>query len=86
MGCHGIVGVDETRYNDPNTHFSVEAPNLTHFGSRDLIAGGVLPNTPANLATWLASPQTVKPGVDMPDLGLSPEQVNALVTYLESLK
>ena len=86
VGCHGIVGVDETSYNDPNTHFAVAAPNLTHFGSRDLIAGGVLPNTPANLATWLANPQAVKPGVDMPDLGLSQAQINALVAYLESLK
>ena len=61
-------------------------PNLTHFGSRSLIAGGVLPNDPADLAKWLANPQDVKPGIDMPNLGLSSDQINALVAYLESLK
>jgi len=85
VGCHGIVGVNLNSYTDPKAALLI-GPNLTHFGSRDLIAGGVLPNTPANLATWLASPQTVKPGVDMPDLGLSQAQINALVAYLESLK
>jgi cytochrome c oxidase subunit II len=85
VGCHGIVGVNLNSYTDPKAALLI-GPNLTHFGSRDLIAGGVLPNTPANLAIWLASPQTVKPGSDMPNLGLSPEQINALVAYLESLK
>ena len=61
-------------------------PNVTHFGSRDLIAGGVLPNDSAHLAEWLRNPQEVKPGSDMPDLGLSQDQINALVAYLESLK
>lgn len=85
VGCHGIVGVDLKGYDDPRAAGLI-GPNLTHFGSRDLIAGGVLPNTPANLATWLNNPQAVKPGNDMPQLGLSQDQINALVAYLESLK
>jgi cytochrome c oxidase subunit 2 len=85
VGCHGIVGVNLTSYDD-RKGANLIGPNLTHFGSRDLIAGGVLPNTPQNLATWLANPQAVKPGSDMPQLGLSPNQINALVAYLESLK
>ncbi len=85
VGCHGIVGVNLSSYDDPKAA-NLIGPNLTHFGSRDLIAGGVLPNTPDNLATWLADPQKVKPGVDMPNLGLSQSQINALVAYLESLK
>ncbi len=84
-GCHGIVGVNLKSYDDPRAAGLV-GPNLTHFGSRGLIAGGVLTNTPANLTTWLQNPQAVKPGIDMPQLGLSPDQINALVAYLESLK
>ena len=71
-------------------------PNLTHFGSRDMIAGGVLSNNRdqcqpghlenCNLAKWLADPQGLKPGNDMQIGQLSPDQINALVAYLESLK
>jgi cytochrome c oxidase subunit 2 len=84
-GCHGIVGVNLT----PSTNVAPQqliGPNLTHFGSRDLIAGGVLTNTPENLAKWLQNPQAVKPGSDMPNLGLSPSDIQILVAYLESLK
>jgi cytochrome c oxidase subunit 2 len=87
VGCHGIVGVNLTSYNDPKAAGLI-GPNLTHFGSRNLIAGGVLDNDPGgkNLAIWLQNPQDVKPGSDMPNLGLSQTQTNALVAYLESLK
>jgi len=85
VGCHGIVGVNLNGFNDPKA-LGLVGPNLTHFGSRDLIAGGVLENNPQNLALWLHNPQDVKPGNDMPNLGLSQDQINALVAYLESLK
>lgn len=85
IGCHGIVGVNLTSFNDPKANGLI-GPNLTHFGSRTLIAGGVLPNDPAHLAQWLHNPQDVKPGNDMPNLGLSQDQINGLVAYLESLK
>ena len=39
--CHGIVGVNLTSYTDPK-QAGLVGPNLTHFGSRHLIAGGVL--------------------------------------------
>jgi len=38
-GCHGIVGINLNSFNDAKTFMG---PNLTHFGSRRLIAGGVL--------------------------------------------
>lgn len=79
VGCHLINGV-----NQPN---KVQiGPNLTHFGSRQLIAGYVLDNTPSNLADWLHDPQAVKPGNDMPNLHLTQDQISALVAYLEGLK
>jgi len=43
-------------------------------------------NTPDNLAAWLADPQKVKHGNLMPNLHLSPQQIDALVAYLESTK
>jgi cytochrome c oxidase subunit 2 len=61
-------------------------PNLSHFGGRTSFAGSTFPNNPAALARWLDDPPAVKPGVDMPYLGLSSDQVRALVAYLESLK
>jgi len=62
-------------------------PNLTHFGSRQWIAGGVVNNTPQNLAAWIKDAQAVKPGSDMPAFtNLSQSQIDELVAYLESLK
>ncbi|MEJ2748644.1 MAG: c-type cytochrome, partial [Anaerolineae bacterium] len=61
-------------------------PDLTHLGSRQTLAAGVLDNTPADLAAWLGNPQAIKPGAHMPNLNLTPDEVHALVTYLESLQ
>ncbi len=80
IGCHAVNGVTTT---DPS---KLIGPDLTHFGSRQYIAGGVSLNTPANLAAWLHDPQAVKDGSDMPNLHLTTDQINELVAYLESLK
>jgi cytochrome c oxidase subunit II len=77
IGCHTIDGTNAK---------GTLGPNLTHFASRGTFAGGVLTNTPDNLSRWLADPQVIKPGNDMPNLKLTPDQINALVTFLESLK
>ncbi len=62
-------------------------PNLTHFGSRNLIAGGVLTNTPENLRAWIHDTQEFKPGNDMPAFTTIPDdQLDELVAYLESLQ
>lgn len=75
--CHNINGTTA------NAHIG---PDLTHLGSRETLAAGILDNTSENLSAWLTNPQTVKPGVHMPDLDLKPDEVSALVTYLESLQ
>ncbi|MCS7250886.1 MAG: cytochrome c oxidase subunit II [Thermoflexus sp.] len=77
VGCHAIEGTPAQ---------GKVGPNLTHFGSRTTIAAGLLENTPENLARWLDNPQAVKPGALMPRLGLTPEEIQALVAYLLSLK
>lgn len=76
VSCHTIQGISDTRV----------GPNLTHFASRTTFAGAILDNTPQNLARWLRDPPAVKPGSKMPNLGLGPEDIQALVAYLESLE
>ncbi|MBI4011904.1 MAG: cytochrome c oxidase subunit II [Candidatus Rokubacteria bacterium] len=76
VGCHAIQGVSAGQI----------GPDLSHFGSRQTIAGGMLRNTTENLARWLKNPPAVKPGSLMPDLRLTDGQVTALVAYLVSLK
>jgi cytochrome c oxidase subunit II len=61
-------------------------PDLTHVGGRTSLAGLTTPNDPAHMAQWIANPQSVKPGARMPGLGLTPQEVRDLVSYLESLK
>jgi cytochrome c oxidase subunit 2 len=45
-----------------------------------------LPNNPANLAAWIADPQSIKPGTKMPGTALSADDAGALVVYLASLR
>ena len=46
----------------------------------------MLDNTSANLARWLADPQTVKPGTLMPQVSLSGIERGQLVRWLEGLR
>jgi cytochrome c oxidase subunit 2 len=61
-------------------------PDLTHLASRRTIAAGTLPNNTGNLAGWILDPQGIKPGAKMPPTRLEPEQLQALLAYLEGLK
>lgn len=56
--CHTLAGVAS------GTH----APDLTGLGNRRYLAGGRLPNSPADLRRWLRNPQGIKPGSYMPNL------------------
>ncbi|MBI4672327.1 MAG: cytochrome c oxidase subunit II [Chloroflexi bacterium] len=77
IGCHTIDGTKAV---------GVTGPNLTHVASRTCIAGCLLDFNHANLVKWLSSPQAVKPNSLMKINPLTPDQVNALSAYLESLK
>jgi cytochrome c oxidase subunit 2 len=61
-------------------------PDLTHLASRKTIAAGTLPNTRGNLAGWIVNPQSIKPGTRMPPNQLDPDDLQALLAYLETLK
>ena len=75
INCHSIAGIST-----PNI-----GPDLTLISKRSLIGAGVLTNSRENLARWLKDPQTYKPGCKMPDFNLTDDEVNQLVTFLESL-
>ncbi|MBW8723719.1 MAG: cytochrome c oxidase subunit II, partial [Inquilinus limosus] len=45
-----------------------------------------LPMTRGALAAWIADPQAIKPGSNMPRVSLDADELNALVAYLEGLK
>jgi cytochrome c oxidase subunit 2 len=77
IGCHAVNGTPAQ---------ARVGPDLTHFASRTTFAGSMFDNTPENVAEWLHDPPGVKPGSKMPNLQLSPDQIEALVAYLEFLK
>jgi cytochrome c oxidase subunit II len=78
INCHAIRGV-------AGADLRV-APDLTHVGSRRQLASGMIDNTPANMRSWLKSPQHIKPGALMPDFGLTDDQLDQLAGYLSSLQ
>ncbi|HZD26876.1 MAG TPA: cytochrome c oxidase subunit II [Alphaproteobacteria bacterium] len=61
-------------------------PDLTHLMSRSTIAAGMLPNTIGNLSGWVANPQVIKPGSKMPNLDLSGPELDAVRSYVLTLK
>jgi cytochrome c1 len=73
--CHTIAGVDGAN--------GLAGPPLGGEGRRTYIAG-VLANTPENLQAWIRSPQSIKPGVAMPDLELRDEDAADIAAYLHS--
>ena len=75
--CHTIRGT--------SAHGHV-GPDLTHVGSRARLAAGAIPNDFGHMAGWVANSQTVKPGNKMPPQHLSPDDLRAVVTYLQGLK
>jgi cytochrome c oxidase subunit II len=75
--CHTIRGTPAS---------GTTGPDLTHLGSRKYIAGGLFETTRGSLAAWIADPQTLKPGNNMPMVPLTPEELRSVSAYLLSLK
>lgn len=62
-------------------------PDLTHIGSRKMIASEIYPNTDAYLEAWITHAQSLKRDSLMPDLpDYTGEQTVDLVAYLRQLK
>lgn len=75
--CHQIRGTGAG---------ATTGPDLTHLATRRTIAAGTLANNRGSLGAWVVDSQRIKPGNKMPPNELSGEELNALLSYLESLK
>jgi cytochrome c oxidase subunit 2 len=75
--CHTIQGTPAR---------GTVGPDLTHLASRYMLAAGTMTNNLGHLAGWIIDPQKIKPGVIMPQHNFSPQDLHALLAYLETLK
>jgi cytochrome c oxidase subunit 2 len=75
--CHTVRGTSAA---------GMLGPDLTHLASRSYIAAGLLPTTRGSLAAWVADPQTIKPGNNMPMVPLTGDELRAVSAYLAHLK
>jgi cytochrome c oxidase subunit II len=74
--CHSIAGTPAN---------GTIGPDLTHLASRRTLAAA-MPMNEGNLYGWIEDPQSIKGGSHMPTIGLEPNQLHAVVAYLETLK
>ena len=77
MNCHAVAGTPaDGRF----------GPDLTHLMSRATIAAGAAKNTHDNLRLWIQDPSAIKPGSLMPAMELSDADLDAVVSYMETLR
>jgi cytochrome c oxidase subunit 2 len=77
ISCHTVAGTVATgRF----------GPDLTHVASRDTIGSGSIPNTPANLRSFVDDPSHFKPGALMPAMHLNNHDLDAVTKYLTTLQ
>ncbi|MBI1809701.1 MAG: cytochrome c oxidase subunit II [Gemmatimonadetes bacterium] len=96
LTCHVVKGEMAMVNND-----NARGPNLTHFGSRHTLGGGLFKSDAPTLARWIKNAPHMKPGSIMPTLGagefnpvtkqkmasgLDDRQIADIVAYLMSLK
>lgn len=75
--CHRIPGVADAEGDI--------GPPLARVGERAYL-GGVLPNSPANLAAWIRDPQRFDPRTAMPNLGVTEAHARDMAAYLQEAK
>jgi cytochrome c oxidase subunit 2 len=76
MNCHTVGGTPaDGRF----------GPDLTHLMSRTTIAAGAAENTHKNLRLWIQDPSAIKPGSLMPAMKLTDADLDAIVSYMETL-
>jgi cytochrome c oxidase subunit 2 len=76
-GCHTVRGTQA---------MGTIGPDLSDFGARRSIGSMTIANGGAELSRWITDPGGVKPGTLMPPTALSPDDLAAVVAYLEGLK
>lgn len=75
-GCHIIEGLTAGRVGPP----------LTHIASKPNIAGVLSPVNEENLKKWISNPPAVKPGTQMPNLGLDEDTITKITQFLLTQK
>ena len=75
--CHTIPGVQGAA--------GGQGPALDSMGRLSYIAGGI-PNQPANMVRWLRVPHAVKPGTEMPPMGLTEQEARHMAAFLYTLR
>jgi len=76
MNCHAVAGTPaDGRF----------GPDLTHLMSRTTLAAGAAENTHDNLRLWIQNPSAIKPSSLMPSMKLSDADLDAVVSYMETL-
>ena len=76
--CHAVRGTPAR---------GTVGPDLTHLASRRMIGAGILPTTAENIADFIASPDHLKPGVEMPAFAMLPEaEIARIADWLGSLQ
>ena len=75
--CHEIPGVAAAK--------GAVGPPLVAVARR-VYLGGVLPNSPENMARFIRRPQEIDPRTAMPDLGVTEAHARDMVAYLYTLK
>lgn len=78
MACHSIWGT-------PSADLEVVkiGPDLSNFGDRRTLAAGIRRNSMVNLKAWIKNPTRFKPGVLMPALELSDQQIEDVAAYIQ---
>jgi cytochrome c oxidase subunit II len=75
--CHTVRGTAAS---------GTTGPDLTHVGGRRTIAAGLFETTRGSLAAWIADPQSLKPGNNMPNVPLTSDELRSISAYMASLK
>jgi cytochrome c oxidase subunit 2 len=75
--CHAIRGTEA------GSHVG---PELTLGASRLTLGAGWLPNAGGPLAGWISNSQSIKPGNRMPPNAFRPDDFQALLAYVRSLR
>ncbi len=95
FGAKGCIQCHKVRFEDDSASNIIErasfnGPDLTHFASRNVFAGAILPEEGQSrgeaLKDWLADPPYIKPGSFMPDLALTEAEIDALIVWLDSME
>jgi cytochrome c oxidase subunit 2 len=76
--CHTVAGTEAV---------GTVGPDLSHLGSRETLAAGILPVSTETIASFISDPDVIKPGSQMPPFRMLPEaDIAAIAAWLEGLE